>query len=90
VIAGVAWATGRGVEKVEIQIDDQPWQEAELGTVANDESWRTWRLPWDASPGRHRLRVRATDRTGQTQTSEARPPAPDGATGWHTRTVTVT
>jgi DMSO/TMAO reductase YedYZ molybdopterin-dependent catalytic subunit len=90
VIAGVAWATGRGVEKVEIQIDDQPWQEAELGTVANDESWRTWRLPWDASSGRHRLRVRATDRTGQTQTSEARPPAPDGATGWHTRTVTVT
>jgi DMSO/TMAO reductase YedYZ molybdopterin-dependent catalytic subunit len=90
VIAGVAWATGRGIDRVEVQIDDLQWQEAELGAVANDETWRTWWLPWDASAGRHRLRVRATDRNGETQTSEERPPAPDGATGWHTRTVTVT
>jgi DMSO/TMAO reductase YedYZ molybdopterin-dependent catalytic subunit len=89
-VAGVAWATGRGIERVEVQIDDEPWQPADLGAVANDETWRTWRLQWQATPGRHRLRVRATDGDGETQTAEERPPAPDGATGWHTRTVTVT
>ena len=41
---------------------------------------------WDATPGEHRIRVRATDADGETQTEEERPPAPDGATGWHTRT----
>ena len=33
--------------------------------------------------------VRATDATGATQTSEVNPPAPDGATGYHSRTVTI-
>jgi hypothetical protein len=89
-IAGVAWATGRGIRRVEVQVDDGPWQPAELGAVASDETWTTWRLAWAASQGQHVLRVRATDGTGETQTADERPPAPDGATGWHTRTVTVT
>jgi hypothetical protein len=33
--------------------------------------------------------VRATDGTGETQTSDIQSPAPDGATGWHSRRVTV-
>ena len=36
------------------------------------------------TPGEHRIRVRATNADGETQTEEQRPPAPDGATGWHT------
>ena len=88
-VAGVAWAPGRGIARVEVQVDDAPWQEAALGAVANDETWRTWQLTWNASEGRHRLRVRATDGSGETQTDAQRPPAPDGATGWHTRAVTV-
>ncbi|MFN8040337.1 MAG: molybdopterin-dependent oxidoreductase [Acidimicrobiales bacterium] len=88
-IAGVAWAPGRGVSKVEVQVDDGPWQEARLGEVRSDATWRQWMLPWDATPGRHRLRVRATDGTGQTQTEAESRPDPDGATGWHERTVTV-
>jgi hypothetical protein len=89
IVAGVAWAPGRGIERVEVQVDDGPWQEAELDAVANDETWRTWQLPWNAPEGGHRLRVRATDGTAETQTDERRPPAPDGATGWHSRIVTV-
>ena len=88
-IAGVAWATGRGIERVEVQVDDDAWQTAELGAVSSDETWTTWRLAWVATPGRHVLRVRATDRDGETQTADERPPAPDGATGWHTRTIDV-
>ena len=33
--------------------------------------------------------VRATDGEGNVQTDELSPPAPDGATGWHTIQVSV-
>jgi hypothetical protein len=48
-----------------------------------------WMVEWDATPGRHRVSVRATDKTGAVQGAERRPPAPDGAEGHHTITVTV-
>ncbi len=88
-VAGVAWAPGRGISKVEVQVDDGPWHEAELGAELSDDTWRQWVWTWDASAGDHTLRVRATDGTGETQTSDEAPPDPDGATGWHVRKVKV-
>ena len=88
-IAGVAWAPDRGVDKVEVRIDDGPWIEAELSTEISDNSWRQWKVDWNPQPGRYKLRVRATDGEGITQTELRLPPAPDGATGWHTIDVTV-
>ena len=88
-IAGVAWAPHRGIDRVEVQIDDGPWLEAELSAEISDNSWRQWKVDWDPLPGRRRLRVRATDGEGVTQTEARRPPAPDGATGWHTVEVNV-
>src|SRR5690606_31752828 len=89
-IAGVAWAGARSVDRVEVQVDDGDWQEARLGEELATTTWRQWVLDWDATPGRHRIRVRATDGDGETQTAAPAPPAPDGATGWHEITVTVT
>jgi DMSO/TMAO reductase YedYZ molybdopterin-dependent catalytic subunit len=89
-IAGVAWAPDTGVERVEVQIDDGPWRTARLGASASADTWVQWHLEWDADAGDHVISVRATDATGQTQTSELTDPAPDGATGWHTRRVRVT
>jgi DMSO/TMAO reductase YedYZ molybdopterin-dependent catalytic subunit len=89
-IAGVAWAPNVGIERVEVQIDDGGWIACELGRVPNDDTWVQWYVAWDATPGTHVLRVRATDRSGASQTGDSRPPAPDGATGWHTRRVRVT
>ncbi|WP_420639113.1 molybdopterin-dependent oxidoreductase [Candidatus Poriferisocius sp.] len=83
-IAGVAWAPTRAIERVEVQVDDEPWVEAELSRETTVNSWRQWMVAWEATPGEHRIRVRATDGTGSTQTSEISNPAPDGATGWHT------
>jgi hypothetical protein len=71
-------------------VDDGAWQAAELGAEATVDTWRQWVLRWDAVPGHHRLAVRATDGTGAVQTSAQAPPAPDGATGWHTIEVDVT
>lgn len=83
-IAGVAWAPSRAIEKVEVQVDDEDWVEAELSRETTINSWRQWMVTWNATPGEHRVRVRATDGNGTTQTSEISDPAPDGATGWHT------
>ena len=83
VIAGVAWAQHRGIERVEVQVDDGPWNEATLADVPNVDTWRQWTWAWDASPGDHVLQVRATDSTGETQTEQRQPIQPDGATGYH-------
>ncbi len=88
-IAGVAWAPHVGITAVEVSVDDGPWQPAELHGTDNDSTWAQWVHQWDATPGAHTIRCRATDATGSTQTAEPSDPAPDGATGLHTIRVTV-
>jgi len=88
-VAGVAYAQRRGIAKVEVRVDDGDWQEARLATEDTIDTWRQWVFPWDATRGQHKILVRATDRTGHTQTSDRVPPRPDGATGWHSTTVNV-
>ncbi|MFV0308351.1 MAG: molybdopterin-dependent oxidoreductase [Desertimonas sp.] len=87
-IAGVAWAPPGGISRVEVGIDGV-WHDADLGDAANGNTWVQWVDVWDATAGEHRIQVRATDSRGVTQTEEASSPAPDGATGWHSRTVGV-
>ncbi|TMR02273.1 molybdopterin-binding oxidoreductase [Actinomadura soli] len=89
-VAGTAWAQHRGIDAVEWQADDGPWRPARLAPVPGIDTWRQWVAEWDASPGSHTLRVRATDKTGTTQPEHRSPPFPDGATGWHSVVVTVT
>lgn len=89
VVAGTAWAQQRGIDRVEVRVDDGPWQEATLATEYSIDTWRMWSFTWDAEPGLHTLHVRATDGTGETQTGERRETVPDGATGWHNRTFRV-
>ena len=72
-----------------MRIDDGPWQPARLGTDVSDDAWREWVLDWDAKPGTYTIQVRATDKNGDTQTADVAPPDPDGATGYHTRSVKV-
>lgn len=88
-VAGVAWAQHRGIDAVEVRVDDGPWQRAELGVVPGTATWRQWVWRWDADEGRHDLDVRAITSDGEVQTKKERPPAPDGASGWHRVSVTV-
>lgn len=87
-IAGVAWAQTVGIEKVEVRVDDD-WHQADLSTEVDVNTWRMWKVTVDLKSGSHRLQVRATDKKGYTQTEAEAPPAPDGATGWHTVEVSV-
>jgi DMSO/TMAO reductase YedYZ molybdopterin-dependent catalytic subunit len=88
-IAGVAWAPNVGITRVEVEVDDGGWQEAELTEPLSEDAWVQWRLLYNFGSGSHRIRVRATDATGFTQGENLVPPAPNGAEGWHTVSVTV-
>jgi len=91
-VAGIAWAEHRGIKAVEVRIDKGEWQPARLGAEDTVDTWRQWYFAWDTakvSSGSHTLQVRATDGDGAVQTGESAEPAPDGATGWHTISVTL-
>lgn len=88
-VAGVAWAQHRGIDTVEVRVDDGPWQQAHLAAEDTRDTWRQWSLAWPATPGSHTLTVRATDRTGTVQTDQRTRTIPDGASGWHSVVVTV-
>ena len=88
-IAGVAWAPDRGVRAVEVQIDDGAWIAAELSTPISDATWVQFVHRWEAPPGEHVIRVRATDGDGVVQTDRRTSPAPDGARGHHAVGVRV-
>ncbi|QIK67888.1 molybdopterin-dependent oxidoreductase [Nocardioides sp. HDW12B] len=88
-VAGVAWAQASGIEKVEVRVDGGDWEEARLGEEDGLDTWRQWVYDWDADSGSHTLEVRATDRTGFVQTGKRAPIAPDGSTGWDSKSVTV-
>jgi DMSO/TMAO reductase YedYZ molybdopterin-dependent catalytic subunit len=88
-VAGVAWAQGRGIERVEVRVDGGRWHDATLAETTSVETWRLWRWDWDAKPGKHELAVRATAGDGEVQPEERKDIFPDGATGWHTVGVKV-
>jgi DMSO/TMAO reductase YedYZ molybdopterin-dependent catalytic subunit len=88
-IGGTAWAQTRGITGVEVQIDGGDWAEAVLSDEASVDTWRQWSFDWDAKPGPHYIKVRATDGTGEVQTEKRADPVPDGASGWQSVMVTV-
>lgn len=89
-VAGIAWAPSIGISAVEVRLGEEaPWTEAELSVPVSESAWVQWKLDWDAPAGEHLLTVRATDAHGVAQDELVRPPAPSGATGWHTVRVVV-
>ena len=89
-LGGVAWAPTRLIDRVEVQIDDGPWVEAELAESLSDASWRLWKIDAEFEPGDHTASVRATDGTGVTQTDVRKRSRPGGATGYHKIAFTAT
>ena len=86
-VGGVAWAQHRGISKVEVMVDEGPWQPATLGTGISRDTWYQWSAKVQLSAGKHQISVRATDGTGALQAEQTAPPPPDGATGYHTVTI---
>jgi len=88
--AGVAWAGGRSISRVEVSADDgRTWTPAGLEPVVDPLAWRRWRLVMTLRPGVYALTVRAIDGTGVVQSASNLPPHPSGASGYHRIVVTV-
>ena len=62
-ITGAAWgATPRSpIRRVEVQIDDGPWQRATIdGAEGGEFAWKIWYYDWpNPAPGEHRITSRA-------------------------------
>ena len=88
-IAGVAFAGDRGIAKVEVSTDGgNTWKTAQIKDPLSQYTWVLWTAGYVPSNiENYRIVVRATDKTGKTQTTEMAPPFPNGATGYHTITT---
>ncbi len=72
-IRGRAFAGEGRITKVEWRIDDDSWAPATILSPGEPGVWARWQFRWDATPGDHVLRVRATDDRGRVQ-PESTPP----------------
>ena len=89
-IGGIAFAGNRGIQRVEVSVDGgKTWADAQLRPALGKYTWVQWIYPWNPQPGSYTLQVRATDGDGAVQTSKKAGTFPDGATGYHIRTVRV-
>jgi hypothetical protein len=89
-LGGIAWSGERGISKVEVQVDNQPWVTADLRNPAiSPLTWVQWRYDWKPAPGSHTVQVRATDGTGALQDPTSSDPAPEGATGIDTVNISI-
>jgi DMSO/TMAO reductase YedYZ molybdopterin-dependent catalytic subunit len=88
-VGGIARAGDRGISRVEIRVDDGPWEEARLREPLSDKTWVLWRYAWTFQPGAHTLTVRCAEGDGTPQIAEPSPVSPSGATGLHHADVEV-
>lgn len=86
-IGGMAHAGDRGISKVEVQVDNGPWEQALIRTPLSELTWVVWRYDWPFQPGKHTFTVRCYDGNGTLQIAAPSPPEPDGATGLSSRSV---
>lgn len=84
-VGGIAHAGARGISKVEVSVDDGPWQEAQLRSPLSETTWVLWRYDWPFAAGNHTFRVRCADGDGTPQIEEPRGARPTGSTGIHKR-----
>ena len=73
VVKGIAFDGGEGIREVIFSADGgRTWREAELGKDLGRYSFREWKLPFRPERvGSHDLKVKATNRIGQSQPLEA-------------------
>jgi hypothetical protein len=90
-VAGIAFAGDRGISRVEVSTNGGvTWEPAQLRAPLSPYSWVLWQHPWTPHQAATvELLVRATDGRGETQTAKRAEPIPDGASGYHQRTIHV-
>jgi len=70
-VRGVAWSGAAPIARVEISINDGPWQQARLIGDRHRHSWQWWELLTTLTQlGTNTIRARATDLADRTQPSQ--------------------
>ncbi len=92
-ITGFALNDGTELDRVEISIDDGPWQRAQMDPNNTRYSWKLFHLDWDdPAPGEHRIVSRVIDVNGNVQATQEE--LPEKVSYWEdfgqfTRTVRI-
>jgi DMSO/TMAO reductase YedYZ molybdopterin-dependent catalytic subunit len=67
-IRGLAWSGAAPVSRVQVGVNQRPWQKARLIGRPEPHGWRRWELLAHLDqPGMTTIRARATDMTGRSQ-----------------------
>jgi DMSO/TMAO reductase YedYZ molybdopterin-dependent catalytic subunit len=67
-VRGRTWSPFGKIVKVEYSLSQgKNWQTAKLREPNIAAAWVRWDFDWEAKPGKHTIRVRATDEKGNTQ-----------------------
>ena len=67
-VRGKAWSGTGPIVAVDISLSGAAdWQPAHVDAPTGPYHWQSWTFRWEATPGRHALRARATDATGNIQ-----------------------
>jgi DMSO/TMAO reductase YedYZ molybdopterin-dependent catalytic subunit len=86
-IGGIAHAGARGISRVEVKVDNGPWEPALMRRPLSHLTWVIWRYDWPFLPGKHTFTICCYDGNGTLQIAASSPPEPDGATGLSSRSV---
>jgi hypothetical protein len=90
-IAGIAFAGEKGISKVEVSTDGgNTWKTAIVKDPLSKYTWVLWTSMFTPkASGDYKIVVRATDKTGNVQTSSFADPFPNGASGYDAIDVPV-
>ncbi len=85
ILAGIAYAGSRGIQRVEFSMNDgESWDVAALSqSVGRQDRWVAWHAGFSLTPGTDATFVaRATDGMSELQTEGFSLPEPEGGAGW--------
>jgi hypothetical protein len=70
ILRGRSWSGNGTIRRVDVSFDGRRWHRARLRQPNLPQAWVRWEIEWEARPGQHVLRARATDETGLVQPDE--------------------
>ena len=89
-VAGVAFSGNQGISEVDVSLDaGKSWQRATLQRPLSQFTWVLWEIPWQPQPGTYTIVVRAVDMQGNVQDPRQEGTLPDGASGYHSVSITA-
>ncbi len=80
-LAGVAWHQHTGISRVEVQLDDGPWADAELADAISIDTWVQWRYAATRRPATTRSRCARRVPTARSRPRRSRACCPTARPG---------